>query len=148
MSKNKRVSEWSHRKKFNPFNSNKLIAHTDRWRLIKKGEPIPQPVLVTVDPINRCNFRSKWCNADYVLNKNNQMLSKDTLLDIGDFLSEWKNGISEKGVRAVCIAGGGEPLLNPHTAEFIDRCSELGIQTGVVTNGTLIDKFLEPLSKC
>ena len=53
--------EWSVHKKWNPFNSYKLLAHVPRWSLIKRGQPIPQPALVTVDPINRCNLRCQWC---------------------------------------------------------------------------------------
>ncbi len=48
--------EWLPRKRWNPFNSNKLLAHVYRWRLIRRGRPLPPPVLITVDPTNVCNF--------------------------------------------------------------------------------------------
>lgn len=67
-------------------------------------------------------------------------------MQIADFLPHWND--HNDGVGAVCIAGGGEPLINPHTGKFIDRLVENGVEVGVVTNGTLIDKFIEPLSKC
>ncbi len=142
-------AEWSAHKKWNPFNSYKLLAHVPRWRLIKRGRPIPQPALVTVDPVNRCNLKCRWCNAGYVLEHRARALSKDALLKLADFLAGWQ-GCPDwpAGVEAVCIAGGGEPLLNKHVGSFIERCVANGIEVGVVTNGTLIDRFLEPLSLC
>jgi MoaA/NifB/PqqE/SkfB family radical SAM enzyme len=141
--------EWSVHKKWNPFNSYKLLAHVPRWSLIKRGKPIPQPALVTVDPINRCNLKCQWCNAGYILEHRARALSKQTLLELADFLGEWQGCPGwGKGVEAVCIAGGGEPLLNRNVGTFIERCVKHGIEVGVVTNGTVIDRFLEPLSLC
>ena len=141
--------EWSVHKKWNPFNSYKLLAHVPRWSLIRRGRPAPQPALVTVDPINCCNLKCQWCNAGYILEHRRRALSRETLLRLADFLAEWQgNPDWPKGVEAICIAGGGEPLLNKHVGAFIERCVQSGIEVGVVTNGTLIDRFLEPLSKC
>jgi wyosine [tRNA(Phe)-imidazoG37] synthetase (radical SAM superfamily) len=142
------VKEWSPAKKWNPFNSYKLLAQVYRWRLIQEGKKIPQPALITIDPINSCNLKCSWCNADYILKENQGMISRASFLKIADFLPKW-NGTTKwgKGVDAICIAGGGEPLMNPHVGEFIEKCVENGIEVGVVTNGSLIDKFIEPLSK-
>jgi len=131
--------EWS--EKWNPFNSDKLIAHVYRWSKIEKGKPIPNPILVTIDPTDVCNLKCIWCNSEYIQKYNSSSMTKETLLKIADFLSEWK-------VEAVCVAGGGEPLLNQNTSFFIDRCIENGIKVGVVTNGFFIDKHLDSLSKC
>jgi MoaA/NifB/PqqE/SkfB family radical SAM enzyme len=30
--------------------------------------------------------------------------------------------------KSICVAGGGEPLLNPYSANFINWCYELGIK--------------------
>ena len=145
----KKIGEWSLEKKWNPFNSFKLLAQVYRWRKILRNQKISQPSLVTVDPINICDQKCIWCNSDFILRKNKNMLSHKILLEIADFLAEWQGNKSwEKGVEAVCIAGGGEPLLNPYTGDFINRCVEQGIEVGVVTNGVSIDKFIEPLSKC
>jgi hypothetical protein len=142
-------TEWSVHKKWNPFNSYKLLAHVPRWSLIGRGKPIPQPALVTVDPINRCNLKCQWCNAGYVLDHRQRALSKQTLLDLADFLAGWQGAPGwPKGVEAVCIAGGGEPLLNRNVGYFIERCVKNGIEVGVVTNGTVIDRYIEPLSLC
>jgi len=141
--------EWSAAKKWNPFNSYKLLAQVYRWKQIEEGRDIPQPALVTVDPINVCDLKCEWCNANAILNKNKTMISESNLIKIADFLKEWKGSPKwEKGVEAVCIAGGGEPLLHPSIDKFIERLVENGIEVGVVTNGTQIHKYLEALSKC
>ncbi|MFC1704791.1 radical SAM protein [Nanoarchaeota archaeon] len=144
-----KVKEWSVKKKWNPFNSFKLLSQVYRWKLIERGKGVPQPALVTVDPSNNCNLNCSWCNSEPIIRRSNRMLSKNALLKIADFLAEWEGSDKwGKGVEAVCLAGGGEPLLNPHTGDFINRCVENGIGVGIVTNGTEMDKFIEPLSKC
>lgn len=143
------LNEWSPDKKWNPFNSYKLLAQVYRWRHIVRGRPVPQPALVTIDPINHCNLKCDWCNAGYLLKENNGMLSRDTLMALADFLPVWQGSPSwPAGVEAVCIAGGGEPLLHPDIGAFIDRVVANGIEVGVVTNGTQLERHLEPLSKC
>lgn len=143
-----KIDEWSIQKRWNPFNSYKLLTQVYRWKLIKKGRPIPQPALVTVDPINSCNFRCPWCNSAKVTSSSSK-ISRKSLLRLADFLSNWK-GSPEwyGGVEAVCVAGGGEPLMHEDIGDFIERCRENGIEVGVVTNGYYIDRFLEPLSLC
>jgi len=142
--------EWKKNKRWNPFNSYKLLAHVDTWRLIKRGKPVPPPILVTVDPSNKCNLDCEWCNAAVIRAKNGGLLSKKALLNIAEFLPKWHvDGCTvPPGVKAVCIAGGGEPLINSHVGDFIDALIENGIEVGVVTNGLLIDKFIDSLSKC
>ena len=141
------IKEWTN--KWNPFNSIKLLAHVYRWSEIKKNNSIPQPVTVTIDPINTCNLRCTWCNSEYILNHNDKKIEDDTLLEIVSFLSEWKvHPFTEKGVETICIAGGGEPTLHPNLSNFIQKCYDVGIQTGIVTNGTNIDKHLNSLLNC
>ncbi len=143
------MREWSIAKKWNPFNSYKLLSQVYRWRHIARGCAIPQPALVTIDPINKCNFKCAWCNAEYILEENNQMLSRETLIDIADFLPTWQGSPEwPAGVEAICIAGGGEPLLHPDIGSFIDRVVANGIEVGVITNGSNMTELLEPLSKC
>lgn len=143
-----KIDEWSIQKRWNPFNSYKLMAQVYRWSMIKRGEAIPQPALVTVDPINSCNFNCSWCNSARVKNRGGA-ISKQTLVRLADVLGEWHGSPHwSKGVGAVCIAGGGEPLLNKDIGVFIEHCYKRGIEIGVVTNGYYIDRFIEPLSLC
>jgi pyruvate-formate lyase-activating enzyme len=148
--KAKPLQEWSNQKRWNPFNSNKLLAHVDRWKHIKRGRPIPPPILVTVDPTNKCNFGCVWCNAAYIRRERNNSLSERALMTIADFLPRWGegNGMYEPGVKAICVAGGGEPFLNAATAPFIDRVIDNGLEVGVVTNGSIMEHYVDTLSRC
>ena len=147
--KENRIDEWSIRKRWNPFNSYKLLAHVYRWKKIERGKSLPQPVLVTVDPINLCDLRCVWCNSEFVIDRRKgKRISTSTLIKIADFLAEWETPEWEKGVEAVCIAGGGEPLLHEGVGEFIEELRKNNIEAGVVTNGTQIHRFIPELSTC
>ncbi len=142
--------EWNPAKKWNPFNSYKLLAHVERWRRIKRGRPIPPPALITVDPSNVCNLNCVWCNAEFIRKERKGMLSREALLRLADFLPRWGEGSPDwkPGVDAICVAGGGEPLINPATPDFIDRVVQHGIEVGMVTNGSMINRYIDTLSQC
>ncbi|NPE27146.1 radical SAM protein [Methanococcoides sp. SA1] len=133
------IQEWT--KKWNPFNSYKLLAQVPKWSRIERGKDIPAPTLVTVDPINSCNYNCIWCNADYVLGKSRGKISNKKLDEIASFLPEW-------GVNAVCIAGGGEPLIHPYLGEFVKKLDDNNVKTGIVTNGLFINNHLDNLAYC
>lgn len=124
--------EWT--KEFNPFNSNKLYAQAYRWEELM--DDTPAPALVTIDPTNECNLDCIWCNSQYVRGQNHNRINQPYLEQIADFLPRFSDNPRYRGVEAVCIAGGGEPLLHPYTPGLVERLKELGIKTGIVTNGT------------
>jgi pyruvate-formate lyase-activating enzyme len=141
--------EWSPEHKWNPFNSFKLLSHIERWQYIDESyTKQPHPALVTIDPINLCNLNCSWCNSQKILKERSRKIEGELLLDIGEFLSNWKSSYPFPGVRAICIAGGGEPLLHNRIGDFINYVTSRGIEVGVVTNGTLIHKHIPSLSKC
>lgn len=146
----KNPEEWKARKRWNPFNSYKLLVHVERWRQIRRGRPLPPPVLITVDPTNVCNFNCVWCNAAYIREHRNFNLSESALQALADYLPRWgaSHGGSEPGVKAVCVAGGGEPLLNLATPTFIDRAVHNGTEIGLVTNGSRIHQCIDAISQC
>ena len=126
------------------FNPGKLFSHIERWKLIRRNEECPPPALITVDPSNYCNLSCEWCNA-WKMRQNQRMLSHDVLLNLAEFLSEWKSSDGKYGVEAVCIAGGGEPLCNPYVGDFLLELNRRKIDVATVTNGILIDQYLEEL---
>jgi len=130
--------EWSF--KYNPFNSYKLIYHAAYWASIKEGK-IPPPILVTLDPSNVCNFKCTYCNAAAKMRTSSDMYSDYLVSELPLFLQKW-------GVRAVCIAGGGEPTLHTKFSNLVDGLVDVGIQVGVVTNGTRLTKHLKALGRC
>jgi hypothetical protein len=78
------------------------------------------------------------------------MLSPKILSEIARFLPQWGAGYGyeEPGVKAICVAGGGEPLLNKATPDFIEQVCSNGVEVGVVTNGSLMHESIEALSRC
>lgn len=112
--------------KYNPFNPLKTLKHVPYWQSIPDN--IPPPVFATVDPINACNFKCRYCNSQIVRNKNIEM-DAEYLIYLAKFLADW-------GVKAICIAGGGEPLLNQNVPLFLDECKKRNVETAIVTNGS------------
>lgn len=126
---------------FWPFDGRKTLYHVPYWAQMKRGV-IPPPVLVTLDPINRCNLNCDWCNSSATIEKGGPMFSDEVIESLPRVLSDW-------GVRAVCIAGGGEPLLHARIGDLIEGLVDAGVEVGVVTNGTRIgDANIEALGRC
>lgn len=132
------MKEWSF--EYNPFNSRKLIYWAQYWAQIAKGF-IPPPILVTLDPINRCNFNCSYCNAAFKMSVSSAEYDDYVVDNIAPFLKKW-------GVQAVCIAGGGEPLLHKRAGDIIENLVAHNIEVGVVTNGFFLDKYKKALAKC
>ncbi len=140
----KKYNEWSYRNKFNAFNTMKILKHLNYWEQIKlalEGDAdFPPPIAVTVDLSLACNLKCSFCNASNVMD-NKSFMSPEWCIALPKFLKEW-------GVKAVTIAGGGEPLLNKHASMFMYACKDVGLPLGLITNGTLIDKHLDAILDC
>ena len=135
------MKQWSNI--YNPFNSLKLLRWVNHWESME-WDDIKPPILVTIDPTNACNLNCSFCNAAKIRqDTHNATMSGNYIEKLVPFLSEW-------GVRAVCIAGGGEPFVNPYTPEMIDQLLDYGIKVGIVTNGTLLNNeyIIKIVNKC
>ena len=45
-------------------------------------------------------------------------------------------------VRSIDFTGGGEPLLQPHLIDWVGEAKAAGCETGILTNGTLLDRAM------
>ena len=79
-----------------------------------------------------CNYQCKKCFADSPPVKN-AVIGLDKTLDI---IRE----ASEIGIRAVVIAGEGEPLMSPGLEKIIQLNANIGLITIVFTNGSCLTK--------
>lgn len=122
------MKEWTN--PYNPFNSMKALMWREQLEGIARQKFLP-PVTVDTDPTNRCNYECIWCNAFDYMAGSKHTLSEAHLLKLADFYKEW-------GVHSTCIAGGGEPLLNPGLNAFLERLHHNGIQAGIITNGSIM----------
>lgn len=105
-----------------------------RWRgqfdAILRGDLLP-PVGAALDLTDSCNLKCRWCNSRSY--RSPAMLSKDAAVD-------GLMTLARMGVKSVCFAGGGEPLLHPDFATLVVMAKELGMEVGISTNGTLLDR--------
>ena len=53
---------------------------------------------------------------------------------------------SEMGIFALSFSGG-EPLLNPHTSDYIAYAADKGLWTSMPTNGLLIKKYADGVAR-
>lgn len=139
--------EW--RNEYNPYNSNKLFSQVHRWEGIQRGQPIPPPTTISIDPLNLCDERCVFCNADFVMDENKgSRLDEGTMAAIPAFLESWNDG--HYRVKSICVGGGGEAWLNKHTADMVKETVARGVGVGTVTNGTQMDRWnnLEALAQC
>lgn len=121
--------EWS--SPYNEFNSIKILFFKEHLKAIIEGKFLP-PITVDTDPTNLCNFNCIWCNAKGFRGQSPFSMTPDHLLKLADFYKEW-------GVKSTCVAGGGEPMLNPGFAPFLRRLDKNGIKSGVISNGSFMN---------
>lgn len=132
------MREWTN--PYNPFNSMKVLMWREQLEGIARQKFLP-PVTVDTDPTNRCNYECTWCNAFDYMAGSKHTLSEAHLLKLADFYKEW-------GVYSTCIAGGGEPLLNPGLNSFLERLHQNGVEPGIITNGSVMtDEHIEVIAR-
>lgn len=122
--------EWS--SPYNEFNSLKILYFKEHLKAIVEGNFLP-PITVDSDPTNLCNFDCIWCNSKAFRKEKPGVIPEEHLLKLADFYKEW-------GVKSTCVSGGGEPMINPGFAPFLYRLAKNKIKSGIISNGSLMDK--------
>ena len=123
------MKEWSNQ--WNPFNSAKALIWRRHFEGCVKQNFLP-PVHVSIDPSNKCNLNCIWCNAYEIMQRKQTDYPPKHLIKIADFCAEW-------GIKAICVAGGGEPFMNPGTGDMLLRLKENGVKCAPITNGVLLN---------
>jgi radical SAM protein with 4Fe4S-binding SPASM domain len=95
--------------------------------------------MLNMDITERCNLQCKHCGAEASCNSSKTGRSgygyyEMTFDEIDNLLLE----AAQLGCHDVTLAGG-EPLLHPDLSSIISRIAELGMNCGILTNGTLLD---------
>ena len=118
----------------NPFSPEKVLYNMHYWEVMERME-IPPPLCVQLSPTNLCNLDCVWCMAE------KQRTDPETATarfpewavdELPGFLSDW-------GVGAVYITGGGEPLMWRPVDDLIRNLRKADIQIGLYTNGVLLN---------
>jgi len=111
------------------LSGNKLIYHQKELRNWLSGEIFP-PIFIEFGPTNACNHRCINC---YV-----QSIAKKPISMKNDVYLRFMEGIGDYGVKAITLAGCGEPMLHRTTPEAIETAVNHGTDVGMFTNGVPI----------
>ena len=120
---------------------NKLFYHGEKVsELLETGDTTP--VTWELDPTNLCNHDCIGCYAKGAGGRaNNESIG----------LKEGKNYIDqicELNTKAISFTGGGDPMINKDTPEFIRYSKSKGLDVGMVTNGTIFsDESIDTVIK-
>jgi MoaA/NifB/PqqE/SkfB family radical SAM enzyme len=99
----------------------------------KKG-----PFSLELRPTERCNLSCLSCvkHADfYNREMSDNEITKEKYLEL---IEE----SSRLGVRKILISGGGEPFVREDISEILNEIKENGIEGEIITNGTLLNKYV------
>ena len=102
----------------------------------KKGSNAP--LIVELDPTAVCNLACPGCISEDIIAKGNSF-SSERLLKLAEELKE-------SGIKGVILIGGGEPLSHPAIGKLIEYFGKNGIDVGITTNGTFMDKYLNEIA--
>jgi len=114
----------------------KALVHARNFEGILEGKVQP-PIVVNMDLTNICNYSCRFCMfggrertdpSGQRFRFNAAKLEEGYVLQLPKLWKDW-------GVKAVCLAGGGEPSLHPDCLPFIKECGDQGLELGFVTNG-------------
>lgn len=116
-----------------------LIAYV-QWRVeVNKGNLVPPPtfgpVSINLDITTACNHYCHHC-IDLDLLNNGRRLS----LECSQTLI---NRLVDHGLKSVIVIGGGEPTVHPQFEEIIAFLKSKGLEVGIVSNGTRMDRLVK-----
>lgn len=111
----------------------------DRVQEYIKTRTTSGPIIVELDPTTACNFSCPDCINILLLNKG-QIEESRTIALIDE--------MHKAGVKGVIFIGGGEPLAQSGMPNPILHCYKHNIKIGLTTNGSLIDRYINEISKC
>ncbi len=125
----------------NPYSSMKIFHHTNTLDQIANGE-IVAPFYIRLKPTNICNHHCAYCTYGSG-NTNNKTYNRNSIdhrsMIPWDKMQEIISDMSNMGVKAVTLTGGGEPLTYPHLLDALDMLHRNNIELSLISNGELLD---------
>ena len=120
---------------------NKLFYHPDKLiEFFKTGNTTP--VTWELDPTNRCNHNCIGCYAAGAGGRTN-----DDSLN-WEQAKNYVDQVRDLGAKAINLTGGGDPMVNKITPRLIEYIRSLGMDVGMITNGTIFtDKSIDIVVK-
>ncbi len=113
----------------------KYMLHADKFRALAEGKDT-YPVTAEVDIYGDCNHKCWWCVDPKHTKAKLEMPFIEKLLD----------EFSELGVMGIVYKGGGEPALHKDFPQILELTRKKGFEEGIVTNGSRLHKYYEPVA--
>jgi wyosine [tRNA(Phe)-imidazoG37] synthetase (radical SAM superfamily) len=104
------------------------------WRRnsINQKPPNYGPISINLDLTSACNFSCPHCVDSKIINTGEYLRLED--------IKQTINVLHSHGLLSVILLGGGEPALHKHFEEIVRYIKGTGLELGVVTNGSRLDK--------
>ncbi len=112
----------------------RLRAYVD-WK--RDGAPegaMPEfgPLSINLDLTAACNFACPHCVDSGIINTGEYLSYSDIQRSL--------ETLKERGLLSVILIGGGEPTLHHDFEDIVCMVKRIGLQVGIVTNGTRLDR--------
>lgn len=117
--------------------SKKASFHKENFSSFLRGKDFDvKPISVEIVPSLECNFSCPGCTykqngSKFKIAGRRRLLRKNTFDKI-------VNNLRQFGVKSLIFTGGGEPMMNPITLQFIEEAKKY-FKVGLYTNGLLWD---------
>jgi MoaA/NifB/PqqE/SkfB family radical SAM enzyme len=99
-----------------------------------------KPINAEFHPTMACNWDCYFCNTKNVFGQDCLRKEADEIMQTSDDVKWIADELAGAGILSINISGGGEPLMNKFTPDFILYLKERDIQVGLVTNGYGIEE--------
>lgn len=129
--------------KYDQFNfQSKVLHHYEHIQRYLNGKR-PVPLNIEIDMTNACNHRCSFCVWANYINEVRATLPLEVVI-------RTLNELEALGTKSINWTGGGEPTLHKGFYQALDYSYKLGLDNGLITNGSLIkeehdDQLLEQL---
>ena len=124
------------------FSDTKLLFHLDRLAAWRRGETVT-PLLYELSLTDACNSHCLSCPFEKIGRRNRYLSDK--------IMENLPAQLAEASAKSYFLAGEGEPLLHPGLADFTLKCTALGVEgalssNGLLFSGRLADVLLETMT--
>lgn len=112
----------------------RLRAYVDWRRNGSVSAAIPDygPLSINLDLTAACNFACPHCVDSGIINTGEYLSYND--------IQHSLETLKKRGLLSVILIGGGEPTLHRDFEDIVSMVKSLGLQLGIVTNGTRLDR--------
>lgn len=115
----------------------KIFHHTEKINDIL-NEKRTAPIYIRIKPTNYCNQNCYYCGSKDDNVPEDRKYNRSAMIP-WDKMQEIITDMSDIGVKAVTLSGGGEPLVYPYIADTLELIKKYNIQYSIITNGQVLE---------